>query len=154
MNESELEQIERQFGFKLPEVYKKLMTNYPQDFKELGEPYNGASWLYLKLEMQDVLDANQIFRDGFEGEKFTKYMFVIGEDGCGGYFFISTNENSGKVYTINHETGDFDLYSKKEKDYDWTHPRMMAAKSLQDYENDVRNMLQSFEKDRLENEEE
>ena len=87
------------------------MTNYPEDFKELGEPYNGASWLYLKSEIKDILDTNQLFRDGFEGENFINYMFVIGKNGCGDYYFISTKENEGRVYTINHETGDLDLYS-------------------------------------------
>lgn len=81
-------------------------------------------------------------------------MFVIGENGCGDYYFIFTQESEGRVYTINHEIGNLDLYSKIDKDYDWKNSRMIAAKSLKDYENDVRKMLQSFEKDMKQNEEE
>lgn len=154
MKESDYTQIEKELGLRLPDVYKKLMTNHPEDFKELGEPYNGASWLYLKSEVKNIIETNQLFRDSFEGENFVKYMFVIGENGCGDFYFISTHETGGRVYTINHETGNLEFYSKNKKDYNWENTKMITADNLEDYENNVRNMLQSFEKEMFRCEEE
>lgn len=54
------------------EKKKKMKeSEFNQIEKELGKPYNGASWLYLKSGVKDIIDANEIFRDGFEDERFS-----------------------------------------------------------------------------------
>lgn len=108
-----LENVELQFGVTLPSVYRKLLLNFPIElapnekrrfFKNVGE-YELFSNAALIVEFNECVRECSSWGD--EGP-WPTYLFVIGHDGCGGYYTIDHTLECAPVFFWNHGTAAFE----------------------------------------------
>lgn len=94
MNPEDIRDIERALGLSIPAEYALLLLNHPgisQDF----EFFAAAN---------DIIEANLDAREnGFWGVTWKATHLIIGVDGCGNSYFITTNPFDRKVYLADHE---------------------------------------------------
>jgi len=99
MNPSEFSNIERSLGIELPQSYKSLLASYPigvsEDIKSHG----------LFADPNRVIQENIALRtEGWFRIDWPVSYFVIGDDGCGDYYFMVIGKDE-KVYFADHECG-------------------------------------------------
>ena len=97
MNREELAELESRLSLTLPEEYKGTVIRHP--FPETGS-YNYE----LCGDYETLLEENLGMRsEGFFGEQWNPTWFVIGTDGCGNNYFITTDPFDGNIYFADHE---------------------------------------------------
>ncbi len=92
MNSAELAQLEENLGVTLPEEYKRIA---------LENPFSGLNTSDYQLcdDFTAVLGENRYARDhGFFRQVWPPDWFIIGTDGCGSDYFITTAPFDGRVY--------------------------------------------------------
>lgn len=97
-----LNNIEEVLGVELPDDYKNLITNYPK--KLLAKGFNAAEVELLKSP-DKIVELNKYVQGILDIESS---FFLIGESGCGDYYFIDLDEEDSPVYFWNHDISDFD----------------------------------------------
>ena len=96
MNQEEVDELEGKLDLTLPETYKQLVLNHPG--------------FYRQHELCDhvdplVYDNRDLRRKGFFGIDWPADYFVIGSDGTGNFYFITTAPFDGHVYLADHDGG-------------------------------------------------
>ena len=96
MYKEELDHLETALELTLPEAYRALMLDHPGFFRQ-HELCDHADPL--------VYDNRTLRAEGFFGTNWPKDYLVIGSDGTGNVYFITTAPFDGKVYFADHEGG-------------------------------------------------
>ena len=96
MTEKDIREIETDIGKKLPTSYKSLLLNYPQELLDEAGKYQIMFGFILPAIKENIIRINkQATKNGFTEES----RIVIGEDGCGGYYFIDLTDEG--IYEFN-----------------------------------------------------
>lgn len=104
MDSGEIKSIESELDIELPELYLELLLNYPTAL--LGEGVH-ASEVELLNSPSSLIELNKFVREA-NGIDIDASHFLIGESGCGDYYFIDLDEDESSVYFWNHDICDFD----------------------------------------------
>ncbi len=93
MTNEEIQLIEERTGITLPDSYKEIVMNYPEELRGTeAEDYG------LINEPKSIIAENLNVREnGYFGESWPERYFIIGLNGCGDY------------YVINHQNKDFSV---------------------------------------------
>ena len=110
MDSNEINSIENELDIELPKYYLELLFNYPS--RLLGEGIH-ASEVELLNSPNNIIDLNKLVRES-NGIDIDASHFLIGESGCGDYYFIDLDENESSVYFWNHDISDFDEDEKSD----------------------------------------
>ena len=97
MTSAELDQLEENLKITLPEEYKRIA---------LDNPFVGLNSADYELcdDFTAVLGENRYARDhGFFRQVWPPDWFIVGTDGCGNDYFITTTPFDGHVYFANYE---------------------------------------------------
>ena len=105
MNEDDLKRIEAVLGRSLPEAFRKVMLNFPQeliDAATMTDPYGNE----FRDAMMISPDADAIIA-GIESREWDwpENLIVVGEDGCGETFSVDISEEKCPVYMSGPHTG-------------------------------------------------
>ncbi|HHQ6568041.1 TPA: SMI1/KNR4 family protein [Serratia fonticola] len=90
----ELKRIELSRGIKLPNAYKKFLSEEVQD-KEVYEIENKQGGSVYVFNYLDVIERNETYTI----QEVEPDYFLIGQDGDLGYF-ICSKDNSDKIYSL------------------------------------------------------
>lgn len=94
MKAQDIREIEISLGLTIPSEYALLLLDHPgisQDFELFASP-------------NDIIETNlEARRNGFWGATWEETHLIIGVDGCGNSYFITTNPFDRKVYLADHE---------------------------------------------------
>ena len=104
MTSDDFNAIETALEIELPGYYRDFMQNYPDAL--LAEGFHAAGMELLNTA-QRIIELNQQVQTSHDIDPGDSY-FLIGESGCGGYYFIDPDEVDSPVYFWNHEIGEFD----------------------------------------------
>ncbi|GEM_PF-3882695 len=94
--------INEALGTTLPENYTQFIKNYPSPI--LTQAF-WATQIELLISTETILKLNLFIRQHLDLEP---NYFLIGESGCGDYYFIDLDETDSPVYFWNHDIEDFD----------------------------------------------
>jgi len=106
MNQKELNQLEEPVGLKLPDRYRTILLNYPQDLIDLAHVYPmkkgppqryGPETADLYREEFYLRHAN-VEQNQYRLEIFPSSYFIIGESGCGDYYAIDCTDERSAVF--------------------------------------------------------
>ena len=112
MIEIEIQEIEEAIQKKLPLSYRSILLNYPVELTQLGNLQEPISLLVLPDIKEKIFGLNK-----FVGKWLLKSnKVVIGEDGCGGYFFMDLTDE--KVYELDHENPKYHDEAQKLLDFE------------------------------------
>ncbi|MDR3457571.1 MAG: SMI1/KNR4 family protein [Verrucomicrobiae bacterium] len=96
MTPAAFNRIEQEFGVTLPDWYRRQLLKYPF--------IKGDDALYA--DEAGIVRANQeLRRDGWFGFPWPREFFVIGDTGCGDYFFIVPATGDQRIFIADHEGG-------------------------------------------------
>lgn len=115
MNHNDLATIEQRLGLTLPEAYSQLLIKRVAINGLNLEPY-------LQQDQRELLIQNHELRmypvpNGFGGASWPDNYICIGNDGCGNYYCISSDDPSCAVLFFDHEADLFELISENLPDY-------------------------------------
>ncbi len=106
MDIADIEEIETHSGVKLPQRYRDILLNYPQQLLDLNDEFDtGPEHFQLFREKSKLLFYNP---KGRNWETWRPEYFVIGENGCGETFVIDTSDPAAPVYVYSNHVGEFD----------------------------------------------
>ena len=99
MTVDDITAIQDALGFPLPQPYIAVVTNYPAALADTEAPGFG-----LLDDADSVIAANnEVRKNGYFGEPWPDHYFIIGENGCGDYYVITTNATEFSVGFVDHE---------------------------------------------------
>ena len=102
MKREDVDRIESELNIKVPNAYRDLVTNYPEEFYEWGADYD------LSDSPDRVVEINREVRtEPFYGLKWPDRYFAIGENGCGDYYCLDLQGDFTGVIFFDHEVGQF-----------------------------------------------
>lgn len=130
MTSAELAQLEENLGVTLPEEYKRIA---------LDNPFAGLHTADYELcdDFTAILGENRYARDhGFFRQVWPPDWFIIGTDGCGSDYFITTAPFDGKVY----------FADQKEKLHTEDVSKFRFHESFEDYINSLRKVERAIQK--------
>ncbi|MBL9080164.1 MAG: SMI1/KNR4 family protein [Planctomycetales bacterium] len=103
MTEADIRLIENRLGLTLPQDYRDRLLAGVRINGHLPEPY-------FVQDRDDLLVDNVHVRDWmgaiFDDKPWPRNLFCIGNDGCGDYYAISTDDVRCSVIFWDHETGE------------------------------------------------
>jgi len=109
----ELKRIESSRGIKLPDAYKKFLSEEVQD-KEVYEVENKQGDSIYIFNYLDVVERNEAYTI----QEVEPDYFLIGQDGDLGYF-ICSKDNSDKIYSLDlGALGSLDMDEEAKNLYD------------------------------------
>ena len=110
MTPAEITQIESQLNLSLPQEYRDAILSHPlPDSSSYNYEFCG--------HYETLLAENNLIRDnGFFDHDWNSALFIIGFDGCGNKYFITTSPFDGRIYFADHEE-DFDLVALTKNEY-------------------------------------
>lgn len=101
MTDAEFEQIENELGLKLPEAYRKIIRDLPEELHDWpplpGETANRRLEDFL-LDIDEVLKAQKAARRLLR-RKFPEHGFIFGRSGEN-YWLIDVSANDPKVHLV------------------------------------------------------
>ena len=99
MINEDIDTIETATGIKLPQSYIDAATNYPPELLDTEAPDFG----FLN-NPQLVIDENlRVRKEGYFGEPWPDQYFIIGQNGCGDYYVVTTSATRFSVGFSDHE---------------------------------------------------
>ena len=96
MTEADLNRIEQALGITLPKEYREAVLD-----PALAPAEDNGPGLCGDAESL-IRDNTALLADGFYGQKWAPTHFVIQNDGCGNFYFITCPYNN-TVYFADHE---------------------------------------------------
>lgn len=88
--------LEERYDIKLPKFYRNFLNSYIQ------KNSNRSHTVFVRIE--NLIDGNDRVRDSFPYcEIWQKNWFIVGTDGSGNDYFITTKGNDECVYELDHE---------------------------------------------------
>ena len=98
-----LSELEHHIGVSLPEEYRSLLQNYPEELR--GTTVEGYE---LVSTVETLLSENLSVRQGpVFGLDWPRNHFVVGSDGSGNLYTLNLNETPVGVYEFDHEDQSF-----------------------------------------------
>jgi SMI1 / KNR4 family (SUKH-1) len=130
LDNTDFQKIENALDIQLPLHYKKFHLERHDLLLRLNKAQSAIDDnMDVYTHADSIIQDNKMFA-------VPKNKIIIGQDGCGGYYFIdiSPNSNDETVYTIPHDVLDEDeIFDKEANDYIWTHPDCQTAENLAQY---------------------
>ena len=118
MTAKDLKRIEDELAIELPTAYRKFVLRYPKALLELkrtfGKHSEGPADRELLNDPDALIELNEMIQSSDNMDDFPPEYFLIGDDGCGNYYVLDTDEENSPVYFWNHERSDFDAFEEKE----------------------------------------
>lgn len=93
MTLTDIAAIEEALAIRLPDFYQKILLNYPPALHAADREE------YLWSEAKDIIEMNQMMQT-------IEHAMLIGDDGCGNYYFINTDNRDEAVLFIDHEASE------------------------------------------------
>lgn len=121
----DVERLELVIGNKLPGPYKDILLSYPDELTKSingDEPINSV---LLPNSLERIIYLNKNFENFLKGSG----KVVIGEDGCGNYFFMDAIDN--KIYGLDHEEPKY--FDEEQTKFDLLGSLQPVTESLHDY---------------------
>jgi hypothetical protein len=121
--------IEQAFGVTLPDWYRRQIVEYP-----FVEPDDA-----LYPDEESIVRANQeLRRDGWFRFPWPREFFIIGDDGCGGYYFIVPSAGNKRIFIADHEGGPAPSFDKLDK--------MVQSETIEKYISETLGFIRECEK--------
>ncbi|MEM8610359.1 MAG: SMI1/KNR4 family protein [Myxococcota bacterium] len=118
MNEpvARLRELARSYGGTLPASYEVALQSFDSVATERG--LSDAERLELSThefltDVDRVIEVNGLVREGEPGwsenhASWPRRLLVIGDDDCGGYYFVDLSGSTAQVGYFEHEEGEFE----------------------------------------------
>ena len=121
--------IEQEFGVELPDWYCRQVNEYP--FAESDDA--------LYSDEESIVHANQeLRRDGWFRFPWPREFFVIGDTGCGDFFFIVPSTRDKRIFIADHEGGPAPAFEKLSK--------MVQSETIEKYVGETMEFIREGEK--------
>ena len=115
ITESELDSIQSRMGLVLPQRYRALVLNYPQELLDMADVYPGPkktiqrvgpenSELYAYAQLLEIANLADV---DYKHSILPMHFFIIGETGCGDYFAIDTTSEDAPVWMSGPHSGEY-----------------------------------------------
>ena len=119
MDGNEVRQIELSLGFSLPEAYRSLLLNFPEQLTELYPADHAADERRLFNTAEPIISANTSVRaaghridpDDPDSRWPDEYL-IIGMDLGTNLYCLNRGQKRSRVYFWFHEDGQFESYAK------------------------------------------
>lgn len=102
MSDADLMELSKYFNSELPKHFANFLKNFPIKISSFKREYSVANELlterYFRNTVESLKEVNKYF-EAFE----LNGLIAIGDDGCGNYYAIKSEDNDTNVYFINHE---------------------------------------------------
>ena len=102
MSDTDLMELKNHFNFELPKHFVDFLKNFPLKISSFKQEYLVANELlterYFRNTVESLKEVNK-YLEAFE----LNGLIAIGDDGCGNYYAIKSENNDTNVYFINHE---------------------------------------------------
>jgi len=113
MTPADVQRIQKQTGIQLPGFYIEAVTNYPRALTDTEAPDFG----FLD-DPEVIIEENlSVRQNGYFGEPWPSHYFIIGHNGCGDYYVMSTKLKSFTVGFSDHEKMSCDPYAESLDDF-------------------------------------
>ena len=117
--------IEQAFSVTLPDWYRRQVVEYP-----FAEPDDA-----LYSDEESIVRANQeLRRDGWFRFPWPREFFIIGDDGCGDYWFIVPSTGDKRIFIADHEGGPAPAFDKLGE-------MLVQAEAMEQYVSDTREII-------------
>jgi hypothetical protein len=131
----DFEKIELALSIQLPKHFKKFHLEQQNLITELQSHDD----MYLEVDADNFIELNKIMA-------LPKNKIIIGQDGCGNFYFIDISPNSvdETVYTIPHD--DFEqeeIFDTVLNDYKWDNEKCQTGANLTEHINYFISMIKS-----------
>ena len=125
MIEVDIQNLEISLSKKLPASYKTILLNYPDELTQKGNLAEPISDLVLPNNLEQIVAVNQMLNKWLNKSN----KIAIGEDGCGGIFFIDPSDE--KIYELDHEAPKY--FDPEQKLFDFEGSLKVVHNSINEY---------------------
>ena len=113
MTPEDIKRIKKETGLNFPKCYIDVIINYPSEL--LG---SDAQDFGLLDDPDEIIEENNDVREsGYFGEKWPERYLIIGKNGCGDYYVITTDSKEFSVGFSDHEAMECNLYASTLKEF-------------------------------------